>query len=386
MNLDRPVSGYTPEQLIASLALVRDQLRTLAGYLPADGWLGPRDPILNPPLWEIGHIIWFQERWCLRARADDSFADSLLPGVDALYDSSAVPHDTRWDLALLPPAEIDAYADQITAAVTARLLSESTPALAYLAELCLYHELMHIEAWWMAFQYLGYAPPVALGLPGDLPLLAQRLALVEAAATLGSGPHQGFIFDNEKWRHSVRVPAFDIDATPVSEAAFAAFVDAGGYQHRAAWSEAGWAWRSASGARHPAYWRKADDGWQVRRFAQWTPLHAGAPMLHVNGFEAEACAAWLGRRLPSAAEWQHATGAVEFVWGAGWEWTRDAFAPYPGFEPDPYRDYSQPWFHSHRELRGGGPVTDTRLKRPGFRNFYLPERRDVFAGFRTASR
>jgi ergothioneine biosynthesis protein EgtB len=386
MNLDRPVSGYTPEQLIASLALVRDQLRTLAGYLPADGWLGPRDPILNPPLWEIGHIIWFQERWCLRARADDSFADSLLAGVDALYDSSAVPHDTRWDLALLPPAEIDAYADQITAAVSARLHSDFTPALAYLAELCLYHELMHIEAWWMAFQYLGYAPPLALTLADDLPLLARRLALVEADATLGSSRDQGFIFDNEKWQHNVRVPAFDIDATPVSEAAFAAFVDAGGYQHRAAWSEAGWAWRSASGASQPAYWRKTADGWQVRRFAQWTPLHADAPMLHVNGFEAEACAAWLGRRLPSAAEWQHATGAADFAWGAGWEWTRDAFAPYPGFEPDPYRDYSQPWFHSHRELRGGGPLTDARLKRPGFRNFYLPERRDVFAGFRTASR
>jgi EgtB-related family protein len=108
-------------------------------------------------------------------------------------------------------------------------------------------------------------------------------------------------------------------------------------------------------------------------------------MLHVNGFEAEACAAWLGRRLPSAAEWQHATGSAGFDWGTGWEWTRDAFAPYPGFAPDPYRDYSQPWFHTHQELRGGGPVTDARLKRPGFRNFYLPHRRDAFAGFRTAS-
>lgn len=386
MNRDRPVSGYTPDQLVARLAQARGRLRALVACLPADGWLGPRAAILNPPLWELGHIVWFQERWCLRAQADGSVAESLLPGADALYDSSAVPHDTRWDLALLPPAELDAYAGRITAAATARLHGEFTPALAYLAELCLYHELMHIEAWWMAFQYLGYAPPVALELPGDLPLPARRLAFIETEATLGSGRDAGFIFDNEKWRHSVRVPAFDIDATPVSEAAFAAFVDAGGYRHRAAWSEAGWAWRAASAASHPAYWRRVDGGWQVRRFAQWTPLRSGAPMQHVNGFEAEACAAWLGRRLPSAAEWQHATGSADFAWGAGWEWTRDAFAPYPGFEPDPYRDYSQPWFHSHRELRGGGPATDARLKRPGFRNFYLPQRRDVFAGFRTTSR
>ncbi|HQT30825.1 MAG TPA: selenoneine synthase SenA [Thiobacillus sp.] len=385
MNLDRPVSGHTPEQLIASLMQAREQLQALVACLPADGWLGPRDPFLNPPLWELGHIVWFQERWCLRARADGSLADSLLPGADALYDSSAVSHDTRWDLPLLPPAALDAYADQVTAAVTARLRSAFSPALAYMAELCLYHELMHIEAWWMAFQYLGYAPPAALTLPDNLPLLATRLPFAEAKVWLGSGTREGFIFDNEKWRHTLHVPAFDIDATPVSEAAFAAFVDAGGYQHRAAWSEAGWAWRTASGANHPVYWRKTDDGWQVRRFTQWTPLHAGAPMLHVNGFEAEACATWLGRRLPSAAEWQHATGSADCVWGAGWEWTRDAFAPYPGFEPDPYRDYSQPWFHTHRELRGGGPLTDARLKRAGFRNFYLPQRRDAFAGFRTAS-
>ena len=385
MNLDHPVSGHTQEQAIAKLAQARNRLRALAACLPTNGWLGPRDPALNPPLWELGHIVWFQERWCLRARADGSFTDSLLPGTDALYDSSAVPHDTRWDLALLPPAALDGYAEQVTAAVSARLRSAFTPALAYLAELSLYHELMHVEAWWMAFQHLGYAPPVALPLPDDLPLLAQRLAFAEAEVALGSTPREGFIFDNEKWRHSLRVPAFDIDATLVTEAAFAAFVDAGGYQHRAAWSEAGWDWRMASGANHPLYWRKTDDGWQVRRFAQWTPLRAAAPMLHVNGFEADACAAWLGRRLPSAAEWQHATGSTDFVWGAGWEWTHDAFAPYPGFVADPYRDYSQPWFHTHQELRGGGPVTDVQLKRPGFRNFYLPHRRDAFAGFRTAS-
>jgi ergothioneine biosynthesis protein EgtB len=341
--------------------------------------------VLNPPLWELGHIVWFQERWCLRARADGRVADSLLPGADALYDSSAVPHDTRWDLALLPPPALDGYAGQVTAAMTSKLHSDFTPALAYLAELSLYHELMHIEAWWMAFQYLGYAPPVAPTLPGELPLFAQRLAFAEAEVALGSGTHEGFIFDNEKWRHTVCLPSFDIDASLVTEAGFAAFVDAGGYQHRAAWSEAGWGWRTTSDVHHPLYWRKTDDGWQVRRFAHWMPLQAGAPMLHVNRFEAEACAAWLGRRLPSAAEWQHATGSVDFVWGAGWEWTRDAFAPYPGFEPDPYCDYSQPWFHTHQELRGGGPVTDARLKRPGFRNFYLPHRRDAFAGFRTAS-
>jgi len=106
-------------------------------------------------------------------------------------------------------------------------------------------------------------------------------------------------------------------------------------------------------------------------------------MLHLNRFEAEACAGWMDRQLPSAGQWLQAVQQTGFHWGASWEWTRNAFEPYPGFSADPYQDYSQPWFHSHSELRGGGPYTDPLLKRPGFRNFYLPHRRDPFAGFRT---
>ena len=93
----------------------------------------------------------------------------------------------------------------------------------------------------------------------------------------------------------------------------------------------------------------------------------------------------MGRRLPTAEQWLRATQQSNFHWGAGWEWMRNTFAPYPGFSADPYQDYSQPWFHSHTELRGGGPFTDPLLTRPGFRNFYLPHRRDPFAGFRTVS-
>lgn len=383
MNRTRPVSGHTADQLIDRLAQVRGQLRSLIDSLPPGGWLGPRAEHLNPPLWEYGHIVWFQERWCVRARPDGSFAASLLAGADALYDSSSVPHDTRWDLPLLAPAAVDDYAERVAAAVALRLRSGFDDEIAYFAELSLYHERMHIEAWWMAFQNLGYAPPVRPDIAGSRSI--QRLAFDAGEAELGSGPDAGFIFDNEKWRHTVPVPAFDIDVSPLSEIAFAEFVDAGGYRHSAGWSEAGWAWRVASGAGHPLYWRQENDGWQVRRFDRWLPLNADAPMLHVNRYEAEACVAWMGRRLPTAAQWLRAAARPEFQRGMGWDWLRDPFAPYPGFSPDPYRDYSKPWFHTHGELRGGGPVTDPSLKRPGFRNFYLPHRRDPFAGFRTVS-
>lgn len=383
MNRIRPVSGHAADLLIDRLAQARGRLRALIDCLPAGGWLGPRAEHLNPPLWEYGHIVWFQERWCLRARPDGGFAASLLAGSDALYDSSSVPHDTRWDLPLLEPGAVDDYAARVAEAVTARLRSELDHELAYFAELSLYHELMHIEAWWMAFQDLGYAPPAWLATACDPSVL--RLAFAESDVALGSGPDEGFVFDNEKWRHPVMVPAFDIDAVPVSETAFAGFVEAGGYQSRAGWSDAGWAWRTAGGARHPVYWRQASDGWQVRGFDRWGELSADRPVLHVNRYEAEAYAAWTGRKLPTAAQWLRAAVHPDFRRGMAWEWLRDPFTPYPGFAPDPYRDYSQPWFHTHGELRGGGPVTDVSLKRPGFRNFYLPHRRDPFAGFRTAS-
>jgi hypothetical protein len=123
MNRTRPVTGYSADQLIDRLAQARSCLRALIDCLPAGGWLGPRAEHLNPPLWEYGHIVWFQERWCLRARPDGGFAASLLAGTDALYDSSSVPHDTRWDLPLLQPAVVDAYAARVDEAVAARLRS-----------------------------------------------------------------------------------------------------------------------------------------------------------------------------------------------------------------------------------------------------------------------
>lgn len=387
MSRDRPVSGLSADALVARLRDVRAQLLALADALPADGWLGPRAAHLNPPLWELGHIAWFQERWCLRAQPAGDFAASLLDAADALYDSSTVPHDTRWDLPLLAPAEARAYAETVLSAASAQLQAGLTADRAYFAELCLYHELMHVEAWRMAFQNLGYAPPGDARTPAPASgAAAARLQCAGGTVMLGSGADEGFIFDNEKWRHAHAVEAFDIDARPVSQATFAAFVDAGAYVGEAGWSDAGLAWRAAERPQHPLYWRRADGVWQFRHFDGWRPLEPEAPMLHVNRHEAEACAHWLGRALPTAAQWLHASARPDFESGQAWEWLHETFAPYPGFSPDPYAEYSAPWFHTHVELRGGSRWTDDALKRPGFRNFYLPHRRDPFAGFRTVSR
>jgi iron(II)-dependent oxidoreductase len=375
------INAYSAAQLIDRLADARARLRALIACLPDSGWLGPKATHLNPPLWEYGHIVWFQERWCLRAQPDGSRSASLCAAADALYDSSNVAHDTRWTIPLLPPEAVDDYASKVADAIATRLSHDFDDDLAYYAELCIYHELMHIEAWWMAFQDLGYAPPAPL--PAVPAPHAQRLHFAAGEVQLGSAPDSGFIFDNEKWPHRVAHAAFDIDSVALSEAVFMAFIDANGYRKAAYWSDDGLVWLTQSGVRQPRYWRKRFSRWQVRSFDQWHAPRADTPMRHINRYEAAACAAWLRRQLPNTAQWLCATQSPEFIRGEVWEWMNDAFAPYPGFAPDPYHDYSEPWFYSHWELRGGGPVTDPQLKRPGFRNFYLPHRRDAFAGFRT---
>ncbi|MCC6535277.1 MAG: ergothioneine biosynthesis protein EgtB [Burkholderiales bacterium] len=386
-------SGYDKSELSERLRQARSRLDELAATLPEDAWLGPYAPSLNPPLWEYGHIAWFQEQWCLRLKSGRSavespllqpLAPSRLRWADWLYDSSRIPHQARWRAPLPAAPETLAYGKEVLDDVLARIAAESSDALSYYAELSLYHEQMHIEAWWMMWQQLGYAPPRRPELP-----CFDRFAALEisaASVTVGSAPDKAFVFDNEKWAHEVALAAFEIDARPVRCGEFAAFVAAGGYSRNELWCAEGRQWLVMSGARHPLYWRGAGEAWQVRRFDRWLDLPAEEPVIHVNRYEAHAYCTWRGRVLPSAAQWLKASATSGFALGRCWEWTRDAFLPYGGFAPDPYADYSVPWFGSHAEVRGAGSwVTDGALARPTYRNFYLPERRDPFIGFRTAS-
>lgn len=387
-----PYSTRSPQDLAARLAEARAQLLALAATLPEDGWLGPQAEHLNPPLWELGHIAWFQEHWCLRLKPGRDPGESPLlaplessrqPWADWLYNSSRIPHAARWRAPLAPRDETLAWAAEVLQQVRARLIGAATPALRYFAELSLYHELMHIEAWWMMWQARGLRPPSVPALPALAARRALRLAAGRVA--LGSRQGEGFVFDNEKWAHEVSTGAFEIDARPVTNAEYLEFVEAGGYGESRHWSTEGRAWLAQSGARHPLYWREQDSAWQLRRFDAWLALPGAEPSIHVNRFEAEAFAAWRGRRLPTAAEWLRAAQAEGCVLGDCWEWTASPFEAYPGFEADAYADYSLPWFGTHAELRGGGSwVTHAALRRLTFRNFYLPQRRDPFVGFRTA--
>jgi iron(II)-dependent oxidoreductase len=204
-------------------------------------------------------------------------------------------------------------------------------------------------------------------------------------------PDDGFIFDNEKWAHAVEVKAFRIARSVVTQGEFLEFVEDGGYRRPELWTQPGWQWRSAEDVRHPIYWRYDVEGqaWLRRHFDKWIPLESARPAANVCWWEADAFARWAGRRLPSEREWEAAARSLDresFSWGADvWEWTASDFLPYPGFSEDPYKEYSSPWFRTHKSLRGGAWPTQRRLIRPAYRNFYTPDRRDIWAGFRTCA-
>lgn len=363
----------------------------LADLTPAQ-WTVPYDPGINPPLWEVGHVAWFTEWWVLREAAwaaDDRILTkrpSLLADADRWFDSGRVPHATRWTLDLPALPAIRDYSATVLACVREKLAAtpEDDAAL-YPFRLALFHEDMHGEALTYMRQTLHYAAhrPATLGALAP----AEEVAVPGGPTACGSPPDAGFVFDNEKWRHEVVLAPFRIDRHPVRNADFLRFVEAGGYGDPGLWSEAGRAWLAESGARRPLRWRREADGrWSHCWFGAWQNLDADAPVCHVNAHEAEAWCRWTGRRLPTEAEWECAAARGLIDWGRDvWEWTADPFLPYAGFVADRYRDYSAPWFATHRSVRGGSFATRPRMRHPRYRNFYLPHRRDLFIGFRSCA-
>jgi EgtB-related family protein len=187
------------------------------------------------------------------------------------------------------------------------------------------------------------------------------------------------------------VASFAIDASLVSNARYLAFVEDGGYQDARHWSDAGRAWLAASQQSAPRYWRRDEDGgdgaWRQLRFGRREALAPAAPVRHLTLHEAQAWCRWAGRRLPTELEWEFAavSGHPAFEWGRLWEWTATPFLPYAGFAPDRYLEYSAPWFGTRQALRGASFATPARFRSPYFRNFFTPERDDIFAGFRSCA-
>ncbi|MBM4260980.1 MAG: ergothioneine biosynthesis protein EgtB [Deltaproteobacteria bacterium] len=466
-RVDYPLAQLDPGELVRLMRQFRAHTLALVADLSDEQMIGPRLAIVNPPLWEIGHVAWFSEFWVLRHLRGD---EPLLSDGDRLYNSTDVAHDTRWELLLPPRQKTYDYMAEVLERSISNFSDKAqlSDAEFYFYLLALFHEGMHAEALAYTRQTLGYTAPQTTATAPATSRHAEPcggdVAIPGGDFLLGATSDFPFVFDNEKWAHPVRVKPFRIARRAVTNGEFRAFVEAGGYRERQFWSDAGWHWLESGGAPqleqsfagffkrnmdeesdgleytrrldHPVYWRRAGANWQQGIYDRYVELNEQLPVLHVSWYEADAYCRWAQRRLPTEVEWEVAASAEAadgkltqaakrryFPWGnqaptlaeanldwhSGgpvdvgahgqgdsafgcrqmignvWEWTASDFQPYPGFSVDPYKEYSQPWFGSHKVLRGGCWATSSLLIRNSWRNFYTPDRRDVWAGFRTCA-
>ena len=431
-----PTGTEALRDLVASsLATARDRTQLLTGCVDDADLTRQHSPLMSPLVWDLAHVANQEELWLLRAVGG---REPMHPEIDGLYDAFEHPRAERPTLPLLPPGEARSYAHEVRGRVldlVERATFAGTPLLtgAFAFGMIAQHEQQHDETMLITHQLRKGGPvlaaPAPPAPPADALSLPREVLIPGGAFTMGTSTH-AWALDNERPAHTVAVPAFYLDTTPVTNAAYLEFIADGGYDNPRWWTAAGWDHRQRAGLIAPLFWRRDGGGWVRTRFGATEPVPPAEPVLHVSWYEADAYAAWAGRRLPTEAEWEKAarydpaTGrSRSFPWGdedpgperanlgqrhlrpapAGsyplgaapsgarqligdvWEWTASDFLPYPGFTAWPYKEYSEVFFGSeYKVLRGGAFGVDPVVCRSTFRNWDYPIRRQIFAGFRTA--
>jgi gamma-glutamyl hercynylcysteine S-oxide synthase len=341
----------SPSELVLALEHARGRTEALLAPLSDEQLTRQVSPLQSPLAWDLAHIGHFEELWLLRRVGGRR---PVSPKFDDLYDSFAHPRGERGRLPLLSPEAARAYVGAVRETVLGLLpelsFNGGDPLLerGFVVGMVAQHELQHAET--MA-QTLALA-----GLPEQGPPEIRASGEVTVPAgpfTLGS--REPWAYDNERPAHVVDLPPFRIDRALVTNGEYAAFVE--------------------DGAAAPPGWDPA--------------ARPHAPVQHVSFHEAEAYARWAGKRLPTEPEWEKAAktvaGELEHLTGAVWQWTSSFFDGYPGFSAFPYAEYSEAFFGGdYRVLRGGSWSTDPLVARPTFRNWDLPERRQIFSGLRCA--
>ncbi len=356
-------------------------------------------PILSPLAWDLGHIANFEELWLVQRVGGLEPMDGDL---GRFYDAIENPRKIRNELPILRGDELRSYMEGVRARTlevlsTTELEDNDDQLIAggFIYEMLIAHEHQHAETMLQLLQMVDGYEPVRI----DGTVVGEPVDAGPEMVAVTAGPHEvgaaddGFAYDNERPRHTVELAAFEIDRTPVTNAAFAGFL-------------------AATNAEPPMYWERDGDRWVTTTFGRRRPVDGTRPVVHVDWHQADAFARWAGKRLPTEFEWEAAaagsdptranldqlgfgtakagayaagagvSGAVQML-GDVWEWTSSDFVPYPGFRAFPYPEYSEVFFgDTYKVLRGGAWATRRDLIRTSFRNWDLPERSQIFSGIR----
>jgi len=328
-------------------------------------------PILSPLAWDLGHIANFEELWLVRAIGA---REPLRGDLGRFYDAIENPRRTRGELPILRDAELRSYmADVRVRALEVLDTVDISPDVedpllreGFVYEMLLAHEHQHNETMLQLLQLVdGYEPLRPVGTAPVAAGAGPEMVTVDGGIHPVGAPPSGFAYDNERPRHDVELAPFEIDRTPVTNAAYSEFIE-------------------ATGAEPPLRWEREDDAWTCTAMGRRSPVEPDHPVIHVSWEQADAFARWAGKRLPTEFEWEAAHGELDSP-GQVWEWTGSDFHAYPGFEAFPYREYSEVFFgDQYKVLRGSSWATHPRVARPTFRNWDLPRRRQIFSGLRCA--
>jgi len=424
------------EVLAEQLAEARQRTRWLLRDVSDENLYRQHDPIMSPLIWDYGHVGNYEELWLLEKASGRGLSDRA---IYDMYDASLHPREERPSLNLLDREGADRYLDAVRGVVLEALeaadLEGGDPLLGggFVYHMILQHECQHNETMLQTLQLMqgaGYRPEAGVEPPDGHP--TDEMVHVPGGPYVMGTDDTAWALDNERGAHEIEVDDFYLDKTPVTNRAYLEFVEDGGYEREKLWSPEGWAWIKDKRISAPRHWyQREPHSWWTQRFGFDEPLSMDAPVVHVCYYEAEAYARWSGKRLPTEAEWEKAASwdpelgtKRPYPWGdesptaeranldqlafgpadtgaypAGasaygilgmigdvWEWTTSDFAPYPGFESFPYREYSEIFFGpDYKVLRGGSWATRPYAIRNTFRNWDYPIRRQLFCGFRCAS-
>lgn len=380
---------------LLSLALMDARTRTLAWLSVFDGLqFSGRSDHIDPPLWTIGHVAWYQEYWTTRhvQRGRGLTATSTamrLPSIetrsDAWFSHLANSHRERWMLQMPEPDALRAYLHTSLEA-TLELLdkAEATDNALHFFRQALHHEDLMADALAVAAQSLNLSTErqsqaQALGLTTawSSPVPRPAIGLPGQAVTLGAITG-GWVPDTERGLLETEVLEFEIDAQAVGWSEYLEFIDDGGYDDPHWWTPTGWDWAQAQSRRSPRHVAQLSGGVLVQRQGRLQRVPSAQPVLHVTAFEADAWCRWAGRRLPSEAEWSLAArdaAARGWAWGEVLEWVAGTARPYPGG--------LAPGSGAQRVLRGAHRQSSPRLRHRSARRYALADADEGFFGFRS---